>query len=130
MNSSVISRSTFSCLFSRPIFVVLFLLAPMWASAAIFEVQVLDPRRFSPSELTIQVGDTVRWINAASGNSHDVTADDLSFRSVTAPSFQFEMTLTHPVTSCIAARFTAVLPARVAQRKTAPSRYSPNSISS
>lgn len=47
---------------------------------------------FSPNDLTIEPGDTVRWTNAAGGPSHDVTADDFSFASVTAPAFTFEMT--------------------------------------
>lgn len=96
MNSPSIGRSTFSHRFFPSIVVITFLLVPMWASAAIHEIQVLDPNRFSPSQLTIQVGDTVRWINASGGNSHDVTADDFSFSSVTASSFQFEMTFNTP----------------------------------
>ena len=43
------------------------------------------------SDLTIEVGDTVRWTNSA-GRSHDVTADDGSFASVTAASFTFQRT--------------------------------------
>ena len=70
----------------------LLLLSPLWAVAATHEVMVLDPSRFSPSVLTIEVGDTVRWINAAGGNFHDVTADDFSFNSPTARDFIFEMT--------------------------------------
>ena len=65
---------------------------PISAAAATHEVQVLDPRSFSPSKLTIEVGDTVRWINASGGARHDVTADDGSFASATATSFTFEMT--------------------------------------
>ncbi len=47
---------------------------------------------FSPNDLTIEVGDTVVWTNAAGGPSHDVTADDFSFNSVTAPGFTFQRT--------------------------------------
>jgi len=65
---------------------------PLSAVAATHEVMVLDPRSFSPSVLTIEVGDTVRWINASGGALHDVTADDFSFASVTATSFIFERT--------------------------------------
>jgi len=61
-------------------------------AATTHEVQVLDPQSFSPNDLTIEVGDTVRWINAAGGRLHDVTADDGSFASVTAASFSFEKT--------------------------------------
>lgn len=51
---------------------------------------------FSPANLTIQVGDTVRWTNAVGGNPHDVTADDLSFASETASSFTFNVTFDTP----------------------------------
>lgn len=48
---------------------------------------------FSPRDLTIQPGDTVRWTNPVDMNrDHDVTADDGSFNSVTASDFVFEMT--------------------------------------
>lgn len=48
---------------------------------------------FSPRELTIAPGDTVRWTNPVDINrNHDVTADDGSFNSVTASDFIFEMT--------------------------------------
>ena len=43
------------------------------------------------SDLTIEVGDTVRWTNSA-GRSHDVTADDGSFASATSASFVFQRT--------------------------------------
>lgn len=46
---------------------------------------------FSPNDLTIEVGDTVRWTNN-SGRTHDVTADDFSWASVTSASFTFERT--------------------------------------
>ncbi len=62
-------------------------------AAATHEVAV-NNNFFSPNDLTIQVGDTVRWTNpsGAPPNSHDVTADDASFASITAPSFVFEHT--------------------------------------
>lgn len=67
--------------------------SPLCAIAATtWDVQVLDPRSFSPNNLTIEVGDSVRWINAAGGSPHDVTADDFSFASQTAPSFTFTKT--------------------------------------
>jgi plastocyanin len=44
---------------------------------------------FSPNNLTIEVGDTVRWTNN-SGGPHDVTADDFLWASVTSTSFVFE----------------------------------------
>ncbi len=65
---------------------------PVLATAATHDVSVLD-NRFSPNDITIKVGDTVRWTNAAGGASHDVTSDDGKFSpSVTAPSFDFSHT--------------------------------------
>jgi len=46
---------------------------------------------FSPNNLTIEVGDTVRWTNN-SGRTHDVTADDFSWNSMTSSSFTFQRT--------------------------------------
>jgi len=46
---------------------------------------------FSPNDLTIEVGDTVRWTNNAN-RTHDVTADDFSWASQTSSSFVFERT--------------------------------------
>jgi plastocyanin len=65
---------------------------PVIAAAEIHDVSVID-NRFSPNDITIKVGDTVRWTNAAGGNPHDVTSDDGKFSpSVTASSFTFEKT--------------------------------------
>jgi plastocyanin len=47
---------------------------------------------FTPNNITIEVGDTVRWTNAAGGLLHNVTADDFSFASPTASQFVFERT--------------------------------------
>jgi plastocyanin len=47
---------------------------------------------FSPSNLTIQVGDSIRWINASGGNNHNVTANGGSFSSQTSSSFTFTQT--------------------------------------
>jgi len=47
---------------------------------------------FAPSDITIEVGDTVRWINSAGGLLHDVTADDFSFASPTDDEFLYERT--------------------------------------
>lgn len=57
--------------------------------AATHDVTVLN-NRFSPNDLTIEVGDTVRWTNSA--GFHDVTADDGGWASTTASSFVFERT--------------------------------------
>jgi len=66
---------------------------PVLATAATFNVSVVD-NSFSPSVVTIDVGDTVRWTNASGGNSHDVTADDNSFSNPegTVPSFTYSRT--------------------------------------
>ncbi|MDH3901711.1 MAG: hypothetical protein OES90_00665 [Xanthomonadales bacterium] len=86
-------RNTNTCkLFSLLLLGSVAILSPPFALATTHTVQVLDPRSFSPSSLTIEVGDTVRWTNASGGMTHNVTADDGSFRSSTSPSFTFEMT--------------------------------------
>ena len=57
-------------------------------SAVTHEVTVVN-FRFSPNDLTIQAGDTVRWTNVE--GFHDATADDLSWASVTAgPGWVYE----------------------------------------
>jgi plastocyanin len=53
-------------------------LASAAAHAATHQVQVIS-FRFEPEQLTIQPGDTVIWRN--NGGSHNVVADDDSFRS-------------------------------------------------
>jgi plastocyanin len=70
---------------------LIFALASPSLPAATHEVAVNDDF-FSPNDLTIQLGDTVRWINAAGGDLHDVTADDGSFASTTASQFTYERT--------------------------------------
>jgi plastocyanin len=96
MNSSSTGRKKYNRLFLLFILIVIFAYLPISTHAAIVEVQVLDPRSFSPSEIIINVGDTVRWVNASGGNLHDVTADDFSFRSPTSAGFVFEMTFNTP----------------------------------
>lgn len=66
------------------------LLMPAIALAETHIVTVGDDF-FSPNDLTIQAGDTVRWENAAGGNPHDVTADDFSFASPLGASFTYEL---------------------------------------
>lgn len=62
------------------------------ASAAIHDVTVGN-NFFSPKNLQIQPGDTVRWTNPVDiPRAHDVTADDGSFNSVTASDFVFQKT--------------------------------------
>jgi plastocyanin len=66
------------------------LLAPSMALAETRDV-IVGNNFFEPNDLTIQVGDTVRWTNQ-SGRTHDVTADDGSFASVTSSNFTFSRT--------------------------------------
>jgi plastocyanin len=66
------------------------LLASSMALAETWDVTVGN-NFFDPNDLTIQVGDTVRWTNQ-SGRTHDVTADDATFASVTSSSFTYTRT--------------------------------------
>ena len=68
------------------------LLAPLAASAAEHTVET-NGMVFDPAVLTIQVGDTVTWINADNG-LHNVVADDASFTSgpPSTDSWQFSHT--------------------------------------
>lgn len=68
----------------------------MTANAQETHIVTVGDNFFSPSNLTIQAGDTVRWSNAAGGNLHDVTADDFSFASQTTAQFTFTMTFEDP----------------------------------
>jgi plastocyanin len=69
--------------------VLALLLATPAALAAVHDVTVGN-NFFSPNDLTIEVGDTVRWTNNA--GFHDVTADDFSWNSPTSSSFVYERT--------------------------------------
>jgi len=64
---------------------------PVLATAATHDVSVVD-NRFTPNDITINVGDTVRWTNAAGGAMHDVTEDNRRWNSITASSFTFSHT--------------------------------------
>jgi PKD repeat protein len=64
---------------------------PVLATAATHNVSVVD-NRFTPNDITINVGDTVRWTNAAGGAMHDVTEDNRRWNSITATSFTFSHT--------------------------------------
>ena len=66
-----------------------FCMNPLTVIAATHDVTVRN-NFFSPNDLTIQVGDTVRWTN--SSGFHDVTADDGSWGSVTSNSWTFSRT--------------------------------------
>ncbi len=58
----------------------------LWAAAAQAANHVVtnEGQNFSPRNLTIKVGDTVTWTNAAGGQAHNVVADDNSFTSGSA----------------------------------------------
>ena len=78
-----------SGLYSRLFFIMFLLFSPILAQAATHDVAVLS-NRFLPNDLTIEVGDTVRWTNG--GAVHDVTADDGSFASETSGNFVYSRT--------------------------------------
>jgi plastocyanin len=72
--------------------VFLFLLAfPMAVFAATHDVAVMD-NFFSPNDLTINVGDTVRWTSISGGAPHDVTEDNFKWSSETSTAFNFSKT--------------------------------------
>ena len=63
------------------LFTFLFLLNE-WNFAQTFYYVIVGNSYFFQAELTIQVGDTVRWINGVEGGGvHNVVADDGSFTS-------------------------------------------------
>lgn len=92
MNSIAVSNARAGFAFHKLIPVILTVLSPFQAYAATHDVTVGN-NFFSPNDLTIEVGDTVRWTNNA-GRAHDVTADDGSFKSVTSSNFTFSRTFT------------------------------------
>jgi plastocyanin len=87
MSSSTICKTNSSLLLSALFFVTALSFSPLGAVAATHDVTVGN-NFFSPNDLTIEVGDTVRWTSNA-GRNHDVTADDGSFAGPTASSFTF-----------------------------------------
>lgn len=75
---------------SRPILtaVAISCICPAPLPATTHDVTV-ENFRFSPNDLTIQAGDTVRWTNVE--GFHDATADDFSWGSVTdGPGWVYE----------------------------------------
>ncbi len=79
--------------FTFRILVILCLAAPLIAHAQTTHIVTVGDNFFSPSQLTINVGDTVRWMNAAGGNVHNVTSNSGAWAaSQTASSFTFEVT--------------------------------------
>ena len=92
MNKSILKRHILRLL------VLAGLLQPLSGIAAIHEITVGDfffqGDNFS-STVTIQVGDTVRWINADGGFQHNVTSNSGAWvASATSNSFVFEVTFT------------------------------------
>lgn len=72
-------------------------LASLHAAAQTTHIVDVGDNFFSESELTIEVGDTVRWVNPSGGNPHDVESDDGVFSSgAIASAFTFEFTFTEP----------------------------------
>lgn len=59
---------------------------------------VVKDRAYSPSNITVSVGETVTWVFDDGGMAHDVVADDRSFRSPLAKSGSFSHTFTEPGT--------------------------------
>jgi plastocyanin len=70
---------------------LLLLTLSMAVFAETHDVAVTD-NRFTPNDLTINVGDTVRWTNAAGGAPHDVTDDKFQWASPTSSSFTYSKT--------------------------------------
>ncbi len=60
---------------------------PVAAAAEVHEVTVRN-FSFSPNDLTIQPGDTVRWTNIE--GFHDATADDFSWASSTGSGWVYQ----------------------------------------
>ena len=92
MNSVASYKARSSVLFYSLVFIAVFLFPPLSAAATTHDV-ALGNNFFSSNDLTIEVGDTVRWTNNA-GMAHDVTADDASFSSATSSSFVYTRTFT------------------------------------
>jgi plastocyanin len=83
------------CLRTAALAGVLLLYLPLAATAAVHEVTV-NNNFFSPANLTIQVGDTVRWTNST-GVTHNITAAGFQ-NQPSASSFTHEVTFNSPGT--------------------------------
>lgn len=77
------------CLRTAAMAGALLLYLPLAATAAVHDVEVGD-NFFSPSNLTIQVGDTVRWTKSTN-TTHNITADGFQ-NQPSASSFTHEVT--------------------------------------
>lgn len=73
-------------------------LAVLWLVASPMEVAaethnvLVEDNKFTPNDITINVGDTVRWTNSTGGAQHDVTEDNQRWFSPTATSFIYSKT--------------------------------------
>jgi len=76
-------------LFAKAVSALSLLSVPGLSAAATHDVTVRN-NFFSPNNITIEVGDTVRWTNNA--GFHDVTADDNSFASPTSNGWVYSRT--------------------------------------
>lgn len=78
-------------------FAAILTLTPMLTQAQETHIVTVSDNFFNPPNLTIQAGDTVRWVNGSDGvMAHDVTADDFSFASQTTAQFTFDQTFNDP----------------------------------
>ncbi|ALJ21593.1 hypothetical protein AOA12_17520 [Microbacterium sp. No. 7] len=66
-------------------------------AGAVVEVGIRD-LRFTPQEVTVRVGDTVRWRFDDEGLYHHVEADDASFDSDIVGEGTYDVTFTEPGT--------------------------------
>ena len=77
-------------------FIIALLISPM-ALAKTTHMVTIGNNFFSPTNLTIELGDTVRWTNASSGKSHNVTSVTGAWTpSPTALRFTFDVTFDDP----------------------------------
>lgn len=74
-------KTLYSKLFFRSFFIVLLLSVPLLAQAVTHDVTVSN-NQFTPNNLTIEVGDTVRW--TLQNGSHTVTEDNNKWTSTTS----------------------------------------------
>ena len=67
-------------IFLFSIMAVFFLINGIIQAQSLYTIQTTNTNTFSPQNITIQVGDTVKWVNTSQG-LHNVVADDGSFTS-------------------------------------------------
>ncbi len=71
---------------------------PEQAQAPVANQVTVKDRTYSPSNITVDVGETVTWVFDDGGMAHDVVADDKSFRSPLMTSNTFTHKFTEPGT--------------------------------